>query len=110
MGFNTTILVLNDALDVLENDPEAGKKIAAGIKQMGGGGHKSVTVPIGNHCDPVQIIETHHADMTSVIAVGGNYGRQVGLILGRKFKDDLNELKEIRKEITREIRKLEGKK
>ena len=75
MGFNTTVLVLNDALTEIENDPEFGKKLVAGIRKLGstGGIHPGpVNVPVGNHASPVTVIETHHADWTALIAVGGN--------------------------------------
>ena len=65
MGFNTTVLVLNDALTEIENDPEFGKKLVAGIRKLGstGGIHPGpVNVPVGNHANPVTVIETHHAD------------------------------------------------
>lgn len=110
MGFNTTILVLNDALDVLENDTEAGKKIVAGIRAMSSGDHEPITVPIGYHCNPVLIIETHHADLTSIVSVGGNYAHQEALVLGYRFKDKLDRLKAISREIRNEIKRLEQEK
>jgi hypothetical protein len=75
MGYNTTILVLNDALDTIEGDPDFGKKLCDAIRSMGvmGGRRRGpVNVPVGNHANPVTVIETHHADQTALIAVGGN--------------------------------------
>ena len=72
MGYNTTILVLNDALDVIEKDPEFGKKLCDVIRKVGNGRNGPINVPVGNHANPVTVIETHHADQTALIAVGGN--------------------------------------
>lgn len=32
MGYNTTVVVYNDALDQIANDPEFGKKLVAAIR------------------------------------------------------------------------------
>jgi hypothetical protein len=71
MGLNTTVLVLNDALGQIEKDPEFGKKLAAAIKSHG---NAQVDVHAGYHCVAATVIETHHADMTAVVGVGGNIG------------------------------------
>jgi hypothetical protein len=75
MGYNTTILVLNDALTHIENDPDFGKKLCKAIRElgvMGGMRRGPINVPVGGHANPVTVIETHHADQTALIAVGGN--------------------------------------
>ncbi len=70
MGFNTTVLILNDALHDIENDPEFGKNIAQAIKEMRGTEQKSVMS--GHHSSAATVIECHHASVTELIAVGGN--------------------------------------
>lgn len=76
MGYNTTVVVLNDALGAIERDPEFGKKLVAGIMEMAGRrpGDRPIDVSASNHCNAVSVIETHHADETAIVTVGGNYG------------------------------------
>jgi tagatose-1,6-bisphosphate aldolase non-catalytic subunit AgaZ/GatZ len=81
MGLNTTVLILNDALTQIEKDPEFGKKLVKVIRErallekiVDGRGRISSYVSAGNHMNAASVIETHHADMTAVVAIGGNYG------------------------------------
>lgn len=78
MGLNTTILVLNDALDQIENDPEFGRRLAKAIRERSllARASKLPTksyVRAGNHVNAVTVVDTHHADDTALIAVGGNH-------------------------------------
>jgi hypothetical protein len=68
MGWNTTMLILNDHLSSIENDSDFGKRVASGVRQMGG----SPTTPI--EIRGGLLIESHHADHCVPILVGGNYG------------------------------------
>ena len=87
MGYNTTVLILNDALDTIENDPEFGKKLVAAILQCGGRGGP-INVPVGNHANPVSVIESHHADQMRVVAVGGNTSVVLGYGGGYRSEKD----------------------
>lgn len=71
MGYNTTVVILNDGLHDIRSDPKLGENIydAVSIVDMQKGG---VTVPAGSHCNPIHIVESHHADGVSLVAVGGN--------------------------------------
>lgn len=80
MGFNTTVVVLNDALGEIRNDPEFGRRLADAIAHVQRG--KPVDVPAhsikgGIHCNAAVVIETHHADYMVTVRVGGNYGEVV---------------------------------
>lgn len=88
MGMNTTVIVLNDALSDIENDAEFGKKLAAAIRELvyhrpGRG----IDVSAGCHVNAAEVIETHHADHTVVVAVGGNYGSVLGVVDGWKHHE-----------------------
>ncbi len=72
MGYNTTVVVLNDALDVIEKDPTFGKRLAQAIGAYQQG--TRVDIHAGNHGNAAHIVECHHADSTVVITVGGNLG------------------------------------
>ncbi len=76
MGFNTTVLVSNDASHDIENDPEFGKNLVHAMRRLdyeGGSGG----VPAGGHCNAATVIETHHADGNVLVAVGGNRGQRL---------------------------------
>lgn len=75
MGWNTTVVVMNDALDAIERDPEFGRKLgraAAEIMVLPKG--KMADVSALGHCNAASVIETHHADNTAIVTVGGNLG------------------------------------
>jgi len=79
MGYNTTVIVLNDAIDIIRDDPKFGEKLYYAILELARG--KQVDIPAhsyrdgkitGVHCNAATAVETHHADGTAVVAVGGN--------------------------------------
>jgi molybdopterin biosynthesis enzyme MoaB len=74
MGYNTTIVVINDALNEIETDPEFGKKLAQAIRSMGYGNNDRIDVAAGNHVNAAHVVESHHADSSVVVTVGGNLG------------------------------------
>ena len=74
MGFNSTVVIINDALDQISNDANFGKKLADAVRSMNGYGDLRIDIPAGNHCNAAHVVETHHADTTAVVTVGGNLG------------------------------------
>lgn len=76
MGWNTTVVVYNDALGAIKDDPEFGRKLAEAISRRSAGirGDDPVDVPAGNHANAAMVVESHHADSTAVITVAGNLG------------------------------------
>lgn len=80
MGWNTTVVVLNDALSFIENDPEFGKRLAGAIQKAVRGKPVDVAAHSANggiHCNAATVIETHHADYDVLVRVGGNRGEVV---------------------------------
>lgn len=79
MGFNSTLVVLNDALGEIENDPNFGRNVAKAIMEMGAypkpGQH--VDIVAGHHGNAATVVDCHHADSSALILVGGNYGTVV---------------------------------
>lgn len=81
MGFNTTVVVMNDALSAIEQDQDFGKRLASAIREVLRGqpvdvsahGHRVL------HCNAATVIETHHADHMVLVQVGMNSGRVVPL-------------------------------
>lgn len=72
MGYNSTVVVMNDALHDIERDPDFSKKLVAAIAKAYNRG--SVNVSAGYHCNAATVIDSQHADVVSIIAVGGNHG------------------------------------
>jgi hypothetical protein len=100
MGFNTSVIVMNDALHYIEKDPDFGKNLVQAITNLNCLGPHSIElhVPAGNYVNAASVVETHHADMTSVVAFGGNYGTSLGMICGyshHKRERQIEILKEI---------------
>ena len=75
MGYNCTVVVLHDALDQIEKDPNFGRNLANAI--MSQYGHPRPCVSAGNHCNAAYVVESHHADHDVLVQVGGNMGRVV---------------------------------
>ncbi len=78
MGYNSTVVVMNDALHAIEDDPQFGKKLSQAIMTVSRG--NPVDVSALNHCNAATVIETHHADGTALVAVGQNYGHNLGIL------------------------------
>lgn len=67
MGFNTTVMILNDGFDQIERNPEEFVKQIAHTMNRGG------TVGVGNHGNCVQVMRTEHADVPRLYASKGNF-------------------------------------
>ena len=92
MGYNSTIIVLNDGLGNIARDEEFGKNISDAIGSLGHGNPDGITVPSGNHCNPATVIETHHADETVVVAVGQNCATVLANLYGTPHHKDEHKL------------------
>jgi hypothetical protein len=91
MGWNTTVVVLNDALGYIEEDPEFGKKLARAILGLSAPPDRqrcdvSARRPRGGvHANAATVVETHHADAVVTVDVGGNTAVVVGSRYDPKF-------------------------
>lgn len=106
MGWNSTVVVLNDALNDIENDSEFGKKVTAGIHHLSVNRGKPVDISAGSHANAAHVVETHHADQTSIVAVGGNLGRVVTELYGWRYEGTEEIFKAMAKHLGYSIRKL----
>ncbi len=75
MGFNTTVVVLNDALGSIERDTTFGATLASAIKQAAI--ERPVHVHAGGHGNAATVIESHHADTLIPVLIGGNKGLEL---------------------------------
>lgn len=107
MGWNTTVVILNDGLSAIEAHPdEFAKNLTSAIMQVLRG--DPVDVPCGSHANVAQVIETHHADDTVVVATGGNHGTKLGFVLGYHHyrpEDKIRIVKELAKDLGYTLRK-----
>lgn len=80
MGYNTAVLILNDAIDMIAKDPKFGERLYEAVNTAYRG--KQVDVPAhsydadgnvrGIHCNAATVVESHHADGTTIVAFGQN--------------------------------------
>lgn len=78
MGFQTTIVILNDAAHEIPNDKDFPRKLYEAILMMAGTHRDRLDVSIGCHVNACQVIAQEHADINVIIASGGNSGRIIG--------------------------------
>lgn len=85
MGWNSVIVVLNDRLHEIENDPEFGKKLAQAIREHSYPKQHRQEYITGQ----TQVISCCHADTMQIVAVGANTGRVLGYGHWRQSDDDM---------------------
>lgn len=78
MGMNTPAIILNDAINYLQDDPQFNQKLYRAILETNAG--QPVDVSIGNHCNGMTVFPCQHADFTQIYALGGNYATKLGSI------------------------------
>lgn len=76
MGFNTSVVILNDCLGSISEDKDIGKRIADAVHDLSGR-RRPIDVRAGNALQAVRVIETHHASSFVPILVGGNCGFEI---------------------------------
>lgn len=79
MGFNTTVVVMNDALHHIENDAEFSKKLVRAIQGFTIP-ERDKDVSAGGFINAATVVGQHHADSIHLFAIGGNYGRDLGYV------------------------------
>ncbi len=82
MGFNATVVVMNDALQEISEDPDFGKRLAKAVAELSGQAiYKPVNVAAhGKTCimgNAAVVIETHHSSYDVLVKVGGNTGEVI---------------------------------
>lgn len=90
MGFNTAVLILNDAIDGIEKDPTdfAQNLMRAWGKFQHTG--NPTDFAIGNHVNGGTVFHNSHADVTAVYAIGGNHTSKLHTVYngGRHHSDE----------------------
>lgn len=97
MGFNATLVVMHDALHEIGRDLNFGKNVYETVLRCSARGqdipHYQRDIPALNHCNAASWIESHHADGTALVAVGGNYGTLLGHSWGYKHHEEADKLR-----------------
>ena len=99
MGYNATVIVMVDALHLIAKDPDFGKKLSDAIMKN----NFPQDISSGGHCNAATAIESHHADHSSLIAVGGNYGTVLLPYCGGYSHHDENDKLNILREFARQM-------
>lgn len=74
MGYNTTVVIVNDALEAIAEDPNFGKELKTAILKAVSKSQCPVHVSAGCYSIAASVIETHHADFDVLVRVGDNRG------------------------------------
>ena len=88
MGYNTTVIIMNDAIGQLA-DPVKGAAFAqellrASTTPLRSG--EAERVPLGNYYNGAYVLSCKHADNITLLAVGGNFGTEIGSLYDAGFK------------------------
>lgn len=76
MGFNTSVVILNDGLGDIVNNPERFvRELLDAIRGFGYVNHPYIT-------GDTKVISVTHADTKVIISVGGNCGDTLGMVHG----------------------------
>lgn len=90
MGYNSTIVIYNDALSSIERNPNFGKELDRAIGEVACW-NRPVDIPGG------MVVETHHADGDAIVRIGGNRGEVLGYTY--HAQDKLDVLKQLAREM-----------
>lgn len=102
MGNNATVLIRTDAVgEIRSNAQQFVDNMLLAINAVAAGAAPK-DFPVANHGNPAQVINFHHADNTSILAVGANCGREIGLI-HRWFRHNDAQDRELALEIIRSL-------
>lgn len=75
MGFNTTVVIYNDALGMIRDDPEFGRSLYDAILNLKRGEPEVIYARVGMGGSTAGVVvESHHADHFVMVKVGMNYG------------------------------------
>jgi hypothetical protein len=95
MGWNTGVLILNDAAHLMKADPA--RFVENLDRAMGEFNRKDgpVDFAIGNHVNGGSVFHQSHADNVGVYAIGGNHTRKFGEVYNGGDTNELKLLKQL---------------
>lgn len=72
MGFNTTVIIMNDAFGDIKKHPQ--EFVDNLITAASNAYMQPTDVMVGSYVNAASVIACDHADIQNIIATGGNYG------------------------------------
>lgn len=72
MGYNTSILLLNDAKDLFQDNPEKFTQNVLKMMDITGEVEPGKSLPLGHYCNPMSLITRSHADTSHLVLIGQN--------------------------------------
>lgn len=75
MGYNTTVVIYNDALNEIEKDKDFGKNLYDAIMRNVGS-NKPELIHTGR-MSAGEVIEQHHSSFDVIVKIGGNTGVRI---------------------------------
>jgi len=90
MGHNTAVLILNDAINGVQEDPKGFADALMDAWHKFQHTHVPTDFCIGNHSNGGTVFHESHADVTGVYAIGGNHTSKLytGYNGGRHHTDE----------------------
>lgn len=82
MGFNSVLLICNDAISAINEDPEGWWREA--WQALSRPGSHPTTFGFGGYVNYFQAVSNEHADVVKLIAVGGNYATVLDSFMDRR--------------------------
>lgn len=79
MGYNTVVMICNDAWGEAVRDPKGFVDAISHNMNMVMSG-KPIDFGLGNHANGFEVVSCQHADVTPIIAAGGNYASILGYV------------------------------
>lgn len=74
MGYNTTVVILNDALEDIAKDPHFGANLARAIRAVSFAPIGPIEVQAGSFMNAAIVVESHHSSEVRLVSVGHNTG------------------------------------
>ena len=94
MGYNSTIIIMNDALHTIATDAEFGAAVASAVSKYDPSTSLyDKDIRSGSHVNAASVVACHHADQTALIAIGGNYGTVLNMSYGYAHHDMKDKLR-----------------
>lgn len=85
MGYQTSVMLLNDHIDGLKTDTGFGERLYHSILEatLPQYRDKGKSLSLGNCGNGAMVLPSQHADNVQIVAVGGNYMKNIGTLWGR---------------------------
>ena len=88
MGWNTVVLVLNDAMSSVVNDKGFGQKVSDAVSEVNMY-HKPADISSGSFVNAATVISTEHANVRRLLLTGENWVEDLGAVHPYGKDDDI---------------------